>query len=444
MQQDIQLKNITFSYQNQTIFNKLNVAFPQGQASMLMGKTGSGKSTLLKLIAGLYPKYRGQLTTGEVSQPLTCGMMFQNPSQQFTMTTARQEIVFSLENLGLNKKEYQQRLQQAVAFTQIAPFLDRPLMELSGGEKQKAALAVLIAMQVDLLLLDEPFANVDPQARTFLIDKLCALRAQGKTIIISDHDLSGYQQLIDRLFQLTNGQVQELDRRRLQISTTLPHYHFQLPQAATPSCFHLRHLTLKRQNKLLLKQADLKLYSGKITLLTGANGTGKSSFFKALSKMLPYQGQIFYQNKELGKYRSRQYLRQVGQVFQTASDQFLTITVNDEIALALKHSSWSAEQAQKALKQLELDQHQEQVVYSLSGGQQRKLQLLLMLMAGQEVLLVDEPLSGLDHDSRRTVLDLLSHCHKTLIIISHQLAGLAEICDYHLQLDQQQLTYVEA
>jgi energy-coupling factor transporter ATP-binding protein EcfA2 len=160
--------------------------------------------------------------------------------------------------------------------------------------------------------------------------------------------------------------------------------------------------------------------------------------------MLPYQGQIFYQNKELGKYRSRQYLRQVGQVFQTASDQFLTITVNDEIALALKHSSWSAEQAQAALKQLELDQHQEQVVYSLSGGQQRKLQLLLMLMAGQEVLLVDEPLSGLDHDSRRTVLDLLSHCHKTLIIISHQLAGLAEICDYHLQLDQQQLTYVEA
>lgn len=447
----VTVNNLTFSYEKEPIINHLNIEIPHG-FSLLIGPTGCGKSTLLKIIAGLYPKYAGRLTGMVDLHGQKAAMMFQNAAEQFTMPTPREEIVFALENLQLDEGEYQARLDQATAFTQIADLLDQKINTLSGGQQQRVALAVLIAMDVDLLLLDEPFASCDPKTRAFLIKKLAILAHNGKTIILSDHVLDDYEPVCDHLFEFTNNQeVIELNASKkialFEQNKKLHerHYHFVLPNSEP--IFTLKQVQI-RQNKLLLKQNELNLHSG-TTLITGANGVGKTSLFKVMTKMIPYTGNFAYLNKEIAQISARKYLTQVAQIFQKASDQFLAVTVKDELELSKKDRNlfFTEKKLNEWLEKLGLADHLDQVVYSLSGGQQKKLQILLMLMTKHQVLLIDEPLSGLDHNSVKLVLELMRESqqkiHQTFFIISHQIDELAEFCDYRLILADQRLKYVE-
>ncbi|WP_201726110.1 ATP-binding cassette domain-containing protein, partial [Lactobacillus helveticus] len=170
---------------------------------------------------------------------------------------------------------------------------------------------------------------------------------------------------------------------------------------------------------------------------------------KAMTKMIPYKGNFTYLDNEIAKIKYRKYLSQVAQIFQKASDQFLTVTVKDEIELSKKDRNifFTDAKIDEWLEKLQLKQHLDQVVYSLSGGQQKKLQILLMLMTKHNVLLIDEPLSGLDHESVDLVLQLMQECQEklqqTFLIISHQIDALADFCDYRLVFADQQLKYVE-
>jgi len=448
----ITIKNLTFAYHTKPIIKDLNLTLPSG-FSLLVGATGCGKSTLLKLIAGLYPKYAGKILSGNIDlHHQKTAMMFQNAGEQFTMPTPREEIVFALENLQLSNTEYKKRVAMAVDFTQINSLLDQKISTMSGGEKQRVALAVLIAMDVDILILDEPFASCDPESRHFLINKLKKLPSQGKTILISDHVLSDYRGICDYVYKFEHSIVKELSQTEAEELFTPKNnssHTFSLPKPNEEAIFEFNNVQIS-QNRLLLDQAYLKIFANKVTLLTGANGVGKSSLFKALSKMLPYTGSIRYHKREVQKLNSRKYLRQVGQIFQNADDQFLKVTVQEEIELAKKNlpkKYFSSQKINDWLKYLELDSHLDQVVYTLSGGQKKKLQILLMLMSGQEVLLIDEPLSGLDSNSIKKVIHLMKECQKelgqTILIISHQVDEITSWCDYHLEFKNKQLTYLE-
>lgn len=449
----ITTKNLTFSYDKQNeILSDINLTIPQGKFSLLVGPTGCGKSTLLKILAALYPKYAGKLHGAVNTGGLRKAMMFQNASEQFTMATPREEITFALENLRLSKKQYLTRLQQAVHFAQIKRLLDQKIVTMSGGEQQRVALAVLIAMDVDLFLLDEPFASCDPEARQFLITKLAHLRDRGKTIILTDHVLTDYYGICDCLFQFQGQKVTQLTQNErdnlLQKNAGKTSYTFKLPKQDESVCFKLKDTQVK-QNRLLLKQDNLKIISGKATLITGPNGVGKTSLFNALTKMIPYSGSISYHNQEISKLRARKYLLHVGQIFQTATDQFINVSVADELNLSKKMRTnhfYTDAKIAEALSYLGLNKLLNHVVYSLSGGQQKKLQILLMLIADQDVLLIDEPLSGLDADSADKVMTLLRESQEkrgqTLLIISHELSHLADWCDYHLVFNNQRLTYV--
>lgn len=446
----VTLNNITFSYEKEPIIQNLSLKIPAG-FSLLMGPTGCGKSTLLKIIAGLYPKYAGKLTGTVEFNGQKTAMMFQNAAEQFTMATPREEIVFALENLQVEQKDYEKRLIKAVEFTQISDLLDQKINTMSGGQQQRVALAVLLAMNVDVLLLDEPFASCDPNARSFLISKLALLAKNGKTIILSDHVLDDYEQVCDHLFEFKAKTAQELsadEKEKIFIQNKQMHEHeysFSLPTGQP--IFTLKSVQIM-QNKLLLKQADLNLYS-KSTLITGPNGVGKTSLFKAMTKMIPYSGSFTYHDHEIAKLHQRKYLAQVAQVFQKATDQFLTVTVKDELKLSKKdrNSFFTDQKIEEWLDKLGLANHLDQVVYTLSGGQQKKLQILLLLMTKHDVLLIDEPLSGLDHKSVKLVLNLMresqERLQQTFLIISHQIDELADFCSYRLVFDQQQLKYVE-
>ena len=447
----IRTNQLSFSYdEQQKILNNITLEIPTGKFSLLIGPTGCGKSTLLKILAGLYPKYAGKVSGTVELDGLRSAMMFQNAGEQFTMATPREEIIFALENLQLSRDQYLERLNNATKFTQIEQLLDQKITTLSGGEQQRVALAVLVAMDVDLFLLDEPFASCDPEARQFLITKLAHLRDKGKTIILTDHVLTSYENICDYLFQFKRDNVTLLDEANknelLHDSQQNHPYTFALPENETP-CFVLTNAQVE-QNRILLKQDHLNIITGKTTLITGANGVGKTSLFNVLTKMLPYRGSVTYDKREIRNLTTRKYLLEVGQIFQTATDQFIAVSVEDEIKLSLKQakdSYFTKEKIAEVLDYLDLSQTKDQVVYSLSGGQQKKLQILLMLISSQKVLLIDEPLSGLDHESAQKVMHLLHESqkqrHQTLLIISHELTNLADWCDYHLVFSNHYLTY---
>ena len=333
----IEISDVTFSYEKEPLIHQLNMNIAPG-FNLLIGPTGCGKSTLLKIIAGLYPKYAGKLTGGIDLHGQKAAMMFQNAAEQFTMTTPREEIVFALENLQIKAKDYDLHIKKAVEFTKIADLLDQKISTLSGGQQQRVALAVLIAMDVDVFLLDEPFASCDPNTRHFLIKKLASLAETGRTILLSDHVLDDYEQICDQLYQFEGKTVKELsanEKNKLFTQNKQFHarsYSFVLP-TGTP-VFELNKTQI-RQNRLLLKQNKLKIY-GKTTLITGSNGVGKTSLFKAMTKMIPYKGNFTYLDNEIAKIKYHKYLSQVAQIFQKASDQFLTVTVKDEIELSKK------------------------------------------------------------------------------------------------------------
>ena len=261
MNAEISIQHLSFEYdEHKPLLADLSLTFAPGAFSLLIGPTGCGKSTLLKIMAGLYPKYGGKLTQGQVDLGgLSQAMMFQDAGEQFTMATPREEIIFSLENLGMKQEQYESRLQRATEFAQIGPLLDQKIATMSGGEQQRVALAVLVAMDVDLLLLDEPFASVDPKARTFLVEKLVQLKEEGKTIILTDHVFTDYLGKVDQLYRFAGQTVTRLSAKErdavLAEDARVP-LTFALPQANAPAAFVLSGVLLKT-GRLLLKQDEL-------------------------------------------------------------------------------------------------------------------------------------------------------------------------------------------
>lgn len=448
----LEINQLTFNYQkNKNILENLSLKIMPESFSLLYGPTGCGKSTLLKIIAGLYPQFGGEITHGKIQSTFKqWGMVFQDPDKQFTMQTPEQEFIFTLENLQLNAQQAQKRIEIATQETNTQDLLQRDFLTLSGGEKQRVALAVIIAMDCDLILLDEPFASCDPSNRKFLLNKLAKLKQAGKTIIITDHNLAGYEEICDQVFLFEREKeitclIDKAKKEFFKNQPTLPELHFQLPQVEN-EILNFKDFSLTQGDKILVNKQDLKIFVGHGTLLSGVNGAGKTSLFKALTKLLPYKGKIFFNNQDIAKLKRRKYLTHVAQAFQNANDQFLMVTVQEEIELSQNLSNkFTSAQIQEFLKELKLDSLSNQVVYSLSGGQKKKLQLLLMILADPDILLLDEPFAGLDRQSITKISKLLKNefltQDKTLIMISHQSEDIALLCDYHLVLQNQRLQY---
>lgn len=460
MNKIIEIDHLSFAFEAQeTVLDQVTIDFAAQQTVLLTGPSGCGKSTLLRLIAGLLPKYGGTITSGQVNFPKgrpTIGMLFQDPLTQFALDTPRHELEFVLENQQIPTEQIASRVQEALRYCQLTALADRKLATLSGGQQQRVALATVIARQANVLLLDEPFASIDENNRHFLIHQLHRLVADhGVTLIIADHDCHGYQELHPLVYSFAGHQVQKLtsvaSQERLAAADTLAMspLTFPTPTKNDPTSIQLNDVTIKRGQEPLLTQLSLPIIKDKITLVTGPNGAGKSSFFRALTRLLPYQGVISYQGTNIQEIRERRYRQQVGLVFQQANDQFINITVDEELALSKRngHHPYFNNHLAEAMATLGLTGLEDRVVYSLSGGQRKKLQLLLMLMMDHPVLLLDEPFVGLDWDSLSATFNVIKAAQasapKTIVIISHRLEHIDQLADFHLTLTNQRLLYRE-
>ncbi|CUR39510.1 ABC transporter ATP-binding protein [Limosilactobacillus reuteri] len=452
---NIRFNDLSFNFDQQPILKNITAEFTAGKIHLLTGVSGSGKSTILKLIAGLLPKYGGEIVAGAVDVPTDAqiGMVFQDPLMQFALDTPRHELEFTLENCQVPTDKIPERVKKALRFGKVDDLANRLITTLSGGQQQRVALAAATAIQPNVLLLDEPFANIDEENRQLILKQLVRLSSDyHTTIIITDHDLHGYEQLHPLVWQLTKGRLAQLsskNRNQLLTASATPQITTVLPLSTLPAIIKFDELAIKRDNHSLLLPTNLGIVKNKITLLTGPNGIGKSTLLKAIARLLKYEGKIDYEGENIQKISLGKYYKHLGLIFQHANDQFLNVTVGEELALGFKtcqNPYFNQQQVNEALAALGLNGREDQVVYSLSGGQKKKLQILLMLMRGQETLLLDEPFTGLDPTSLKTVLQLIKASQKekpqTLLIVSHQLSGLDGFIDYHLAMNHQRLNYV--
>ena len=452
---NIQFNDLSFNFDQQPILKNITAEFTAGKIHLLTGVSGSGKSTILKLIAGLLPKYGGEIVAGAVDVPTDAriGMVFQDPLMQFALDTPRHELEFTLENCQVPTDKIPEHVKEALQFGKVDDLANRLINTLSGGQQQRVALAAATAMQPNVLLLDEPFANIDEENRQLILKQLVRLNSDyHTTIIITDHDLHGYKRLHPLVWQLTKRHLTQLSSKnssQLLTASATPQITTVLPSSTLPAIIKFDELAIKRENHSLLLPTNLGIVKNKITLLTGPNGIGKSTLLKAIARLLKYEGKIEYAGENIQKISPGKYYKHLGLIFQHANDQFLNVTVGEELALGFKtcqNPYFNQQQVNEALAALGLNGREDQVVYSLSGGQKKKLQILLMLMRGQETLLLDEPFTGLDPASLKTVLQLIKASQKeepqTLLIVSHQLSGLDDFIDYHLTMNHQHLNYV--
>lgn len=462
---------INLSYQfadaKEPTFQGVNLSFQAGQMTLIYSSSGSGKSTLLKTIAGFYPQYSNGDANGNINfnqKPVNelteferrklIAMMFQNPSQQFCMSTVYDEFIFTLENLQLTSQQIKSKMQHAIKTCHIEKLLYRHFKSLSGGEKQRVTLSIIIAIDAPIIMLDEPFTSVDPESRIILMQQLMQLKQAGKIIIGIDHDLTGYQNFCDQLvvFDTTKKKFKPLDTKQQQL--LLQNSNRSIISCQLPSDNHpiltMNQLTIKNGNRQLIQQDHLNLFPRATTLISGKNGSGKSTFFRTIIKQKPYDGVIKLSGKSIAKIKSKSYFQQVGLVFQNTDKQFLKIIVKDEINLSRQNAlnKWlNEEQIKSFIQRLGLFPLLNRVIYSLSEGQKKRLQILIMAIMGHPILLLDEPFNGINltYLKEITLLLKVTKAHgQSQFIISHQTQGLNDLIDYHLVLKNRQFTYQES
>lgn len=457
------VNHLSFAYESNqpNILNDITLSPKPSTFNLLIGPSGSGKSTLLKSMAGLYPKYGGYVTGGTIllnnhdistlapfERAKRVALLFQNPSRQFAMRTVKEQLIFALENIQMPVNEITPRVNQVIATLRLEPLLERDLITLSGGEQQRVALATVLALDSDIILLDEPFANVDATSRLAILKDLHELQKnEGKTIFISDHDWTGYHDIVDHLFELdiATKNIAEIDKHHLlQVETASSiHQHFN-------DTYRLswQQLALSVGQHQLLQANDFALPLNRLGLLSGDNGVGKSTLFNALAHQIKYDGHIYFDGQPTKKIKIKKWAKQLGLVFQKSTDQFVALTVSDEIRISQRHSLaphyWNDERIQTAIEALNLAHVTQQVSYQLSGGQQKKLQVLVMLIMAQPVLLFDEPLAGLDMTSLTVVLQLIkktmADLELSVLMISHQRLGVTPFIDYEIHFSDTNLT----
>ena len=425
----------------------IDFTFHDQAFTLLVGSSGSGKSSLFQIIAQVSSlPYNGQvLIDGSqvsrlsiVERVQTVGILFQNPNHQFTMESLFEELVFTLENIGHPVQEIDAKIAEVVRQCRCKAILHRPIHHLSGGEKQKAALAVLFAMNPRVYLLDEPFASIDRKSRLEILEILKELSSNGKTVILCDHDLTDYGAYIDHMVELRDGQLREV----FQIPTSEMTQVASKEVASSPELFHMDRTTCELDNRLLFSIADFTVYQG-ISCILGDNGVGKSTLFRSILQFQKYKGRISLKGAVLKKKKSL--YRELTGVVQEAEKQFIRVSLREELQL----DSSDSERNQRILQALQffnLEQALDKSPYQLSGGQQKILQLLTILTSKASVILLDEPFAGLDdracHYFRQWIVEE-SNQGRSFLIISHRLDPLISVVDYWIEMTSQGLSHVK-
>lgn len=487
----IEVERLEFTYEEDKspIFQNLSFSIKDNDCILVLGPSGSGKSTLAFCLNKLYPEavdgivkgniiFQGKkledYQSGELNQKI--GVVFQDPESQFCMVTVEEELAFGLENMNIPRHEMEAKINEALGWVGLTSYKKEAIHSLSGGQKQKLALACVLALQPEVLILDEPTANLDPLSSKELVETVNRLKKRlAFTLIVIEHKLDDWLELIDRCLVLDSdgkllfdgtpsicfneyaqflqkegiwlpkavetgilakasgiykGDSLPLNLKELMNGLTETVCFFKKEaQSVVKSILKVNRLCFSRNRQPILNEISFSINAGELVAIVGANGSGKTTLSKCITGLLPpSHGDIQFNDVALREWKEQELWKKIGYVFQNPEHQFVTNTVFDEIAFGLRVNHKSEEEVKKMvssiLEKTRLVNLVDAHPFTLSQGQKRRLSVATMLVNLQDLLILDEPTFGQDAITAKEIMNLLEEKTQQLgavLMISHDM-----------------------
>lgn len=490
-----EIKDLTFSYaaaKGKHSLENVSLTIEQGEFLVLCGKSGSGKSTLLRqLKTVLTPngKRTGEILFRDVplkqvsdrEQSEKIGFVMQNPDDQIVTDKVWHELAFGLESLGCDQKTMRGRVAEMACYFGIQDWFHRDVATLSGGQKQLLNLASIMAMQPEVLILDEPTSQLDPIAASDFLNTVRKINTElGTTVIITEHRLEDIFPYADRAVVMEKGRVIADDtpgkvgqllfeqanpmfvamptpvrvyygaggtgespltvrQGRSWLSRRFPNRPEKdaiaappLPEEVKDPALVLKELWFRyeKDSPDILRGVSAEIPSGSLYAILGGNGAGKSTTLKAISGICrPYRGKVTLFGKPVDKYKSSELFHGcLAMLPQDPKSLFVKKTVREDLSEMTRDKS-SIERIAALCQITELlDSHP----YDLSGGEQQRAALAKVLLTEPKMLLLDEPTKGIDSFFKETFAGILSDLKKqgiTIVMVSHDVEFCARYAD---------------
>jgi energy-coupling factor transport system ATP-binding protein len=472
----------------------ISLTVNKGEFVAITGPSGAGKTTLILSLTGIIPQRipgkiqgevkvlgRSTLTTDVTEVMRKVGVVFEDPEVQFVMGSVEDEVSLALEPLNLPSEELRRRVNQALRIAGLdESFLSRNPLQLSGGEKQRVAIASAVARQPEILILDEPTSDLDPMGKEEVIQAVENLRREtDSTIILVEQDPEIIQRFAERVVVLNNGRLvfdgepEELYRNINHIesfsirppelyelslraglgepsldrlvemarSGMLNHEICKLPGSrGAPGGAKLQAINVTHTYSggvRALEDVNAVFRAGELVALMGPNGSGKTTLAKILAGLLaPTSGKVLVDGVDVRALGRLELASKVGYVYQNPQHQLFCQTVFDEVAFGLRLRGAKTEEirevVERTLRTFKLEGLGDEHPFFLSKGEKRRLALASIYALNPDILIVDEPTTGQDRAFSERLFQLLRELSlqgKGIVIITHSVELAAKYAD---------------
>ena len=491
---DYVVNDISYKYtpDGKEVLKKVSFTIEKGKVTAIVGPSGCGKSTLVQIFSKVIPKLigNGELQgTFDVPGGTFVSVVSQSPENQLFGYGVEDAIAFGMENLGLPQEEIMERMEYVLDLLNLQYLRNRSVANLSGGQRQAVCIASVLAMEPDILIMDEPVSSLDPNGKKMVQSILGQLSINGNTTVLVDNNLVWSAGIVDHVIGLLDGEVvfdgsrddffrdfelqerlgviipQEVEIYRelsrhfpgLDLFYTVEEGRKQIEKLICSKEFTNTEVSEEEKEPIItvhnlgktfsdgfhaLIDVNANVAKGKVVAILGQNGSGKTTFVKHLNGLYkPTEGDVRYRGESIIHKTVAKISKNIILVFQHPEHMLFEETVERELTFCarMQQVDFSEEQITEVLKAYHLEEERETFPLNLSMGKKHMLTILSVLFSSADVIVLDEPTLGMDGFLIKELADMIKRLSgegKTVIMISHEIPLVFKTVDEAIILNQ--------